>query len=261
MIKSIEVQGRTEDEAIEIALEQLGLSRDDVSVEIVETAKTGLFGLKNTPATIKVEYEVEGEDLTGEDASEDDIGKTVTEKSVPEGRKAKTVTEPSDEQCVQVKDFLTGLLKRMDIEVSLEVTKSEDAIKVTLASGDPGVLIGRRGETLDALQHLTNYAINHGNTGRVRINLDAENYRQRRSGSLENLAKRTAERVVKYRRNMTLDPMNAYERHIIHATLQDNKQVSTFSVGKDNNRRVVIAFGQSKENPEQTSTPQYKEWA
>jgi len=260
MTKSIEVQGRTEDEAIENALAQLGLSRDDVSVEIVETAKTGLFGLKSTPAIVKVEYEADGEDLTEDDLSDADTSKAGIEKRTSESKKVKQTAQPNDEQCLQVKNFLTGLLERMDIEVSLDVTKSEDAIKVTLASGDPGVLIGRRGETLDALQHLTNYAINHGNTGRVRINLDAENYRQRRSGSLENLAKRTAEKVIKYRRNMTLDPMNAYERHIIHATLQDNTQVSTFSVGKDNNRRVVIAYGQSKENPEQSGTQQYKEW-
>jgi len=259
MTKSIEVQGRTEDEAIEIALEQLGLSRDDVSVEIVETAKTGLFGLKNTPAIVKVEYEVDY-DETIEEESVTVTSKAVSEKSSSESRKAKIAVEPTQEQCGQVENFLKGLFERMDIDVSFDVTKNEDAIKVSLSSGDPGVLIGRRGETLDALQHITNYAINHGNTGRVRINLDAENYRQRRSGSLENLAKRTAEKVVKYRRNMTLDPMNAYERHIIHATLQENAHVSTFSVGKENNRRVVIAFGAGKEGTNQADTPQYKEW-
>ena len=260
MTKSIEVQGRTEEEAIEIALEQLGMSRDDVSVEIVETAKTGLFGLKNTPATVKVQYDVEEDDISVSDNDFTDNAKIETEKHVRGKEKIKATVAPSDEQCRQVDDFLSGLFKRMDIDVSFEVAKKEDAISVTLTCSDPGVLIGRRGETLDSLQHITNYAINRGNTGRVRINLDAENYRQRRSGSLENLAKRTAEKVIKYRRNMTLDPMNAYERHIIHAALQDNGNVSTFSVGKENNRRVVIAYGQNKEAPDQTGVPQYKEW-
>ena len=255
MTKSIEMQGRTEDEAIENALAKLGLSRDDVSVEIVETAKTGLFGLKNTPAIVKVQYEVDGDDPDTDEPLE-----IKADRAQSTGFKAKEIIEPNDELCENVGDFLKGLFERMDIEVGLEVTKKDSAIQVILTGSDPGVLIGRRGETLDALQHLTNYVINRNNTGRVRVNLDAENYRQRRSGSLESLAIRTAGKVIKYRRNMTLDPMNAYERHIIHAALQDHEQVSTFSVGKDNNRRVVIAYGQNKEHTEQPETPQFKEW-
>jgi len=225
MQKSIEVQGRTEEEAIESALEQLGLSRDDVSVEIIEQAKTGFLGLKNTPAVVKVLYEAK------------------------------------EERVEQVDNFLTGLFKRMDIDVSLKITEGNESINVVLTGKDPGTLIGRRGETLDAIQHLTNYVINRSVSGRIRINLDAENYRQRRNEALENLASRTAGKVVKYRRNMTLDPMNAYERHVIHSILQDNKLVSTFSVGTEPNRRVVVAFGDSKNNSDRSDTPQYREWS
>ena len=228
MLKSIEVQGRTEDEAIELALEQLGMSRDDVSVEIVEQARTGFLGLKNTPAIVKVLYEAQ------------------------------------EERTEQVDSFLTGLFKRMDVEVSLAITEKEDSINVILTGKDPGALIGRRGETLDAIQHLTNYVINRSVSGRIRINLDAENYRQRRNEALESLASRTAQKVLKYRRNMTLDPMNAYERHIIHTALQEHGSVSTFSVGSEPNRRVVIAFGGDNANPEQpeadSKSPQYREW-
>ena len=224
MLKSIEVQGRTEDEAIESALEQLGMSRDDVSVEIVEQARTGFLGLKNTPAVIKVEYEAE------------------------------------EERVGQVDAFLTGLFERMDIDVSFEITEGDGAISVILTGKDPGALIGRRGETLDAIQHLTNYVVNRSVAGRVRINLDAENYRQRRNEALENLASRTAGKVLKYRRNMTLDPMNAYERHVIHSALQEHTQVSTFSVGSEPNRRVVVAYGENNENTERTDSPQYREW-
>ncbi|MCL2628438.1 MAG: protein jag [Oscillospiraceae bacterium] len=262
MTKSIEMQGRTEEEAIENALAMLGLSRDDVSVEIIETAKTGLFGLKNTPAVVKVEYEEEGsedDDYQADDDKANDL-KASGKKSDTYRKSDRYSAPPSDELCERVDSFLKGLFERMDIPVTLEVTKAEGMVKVTLAGSDPGVLIGRRGETLDALQHLTNYAMNRSNTGRTRINLDAENYRQRRSDSLESLAQRTASKVIKYRRNMTLDPMNAYERHIIHSALQDHEQVSTYSVGKEQSRRVVIAYGQGKEQSDNSSTPQYKEW-
>ena len=225
MQKSIEVQGRTEDEAIETALEQLNMSRDDVSVEIVEQARSGFLGLKNTPAVIKVIY------------------------------------ESQDERSEQVNNFLTGLFERMDVEVSLDIKESEDSINVILTGKEPGALIGRRGETLDAIQHLTNYVINRSVLGRVRINLDAENYRQRRNEALETLASKTAGKVIKYRRNLTLDPMNAYERHVIHSALQEHQQVSTFSVGTEPNRRVVVAFGENRENTEKTDSPQFREWS
>jgi len=224
MQKSIEVQGRTEDEAIELALQQLGLSRDDVSVEIVEQARTGFLGLKNNPATVKVRYDAQEE-----------------------------LTE-------QIDKFLTGLFTRMDIDVSFDITEGDGSISVILTSKDPGALIGRRGETLDAIQHLTNYTINRNANGRVRINLDAEDYRQRRNEALENLAARTAGKVIKYRRNMTLDPMNAYERHVIHSALQEHREVSTFSVGSEPNRRVVIAYGSNAEKPGRPDSPQYREW-
>ena len=209
MIKTIEFSGKTEDEAIELALEQLNLSRDDISVEIVERAKTGFLGIKNTPAIIKVQYEAK------------------------------------DDRASSVKTFLEGLFEKMDVKAEISITETEDSIGVDLDCGDPGALIGRRGETLDAVQNLTNYVINRGSSSRIRINLDAENYRKRRNDTLESLAVRTAEKVVKYRRNLTLDSMNAYERHIIHATLQENDHISTFSVGAEPNRRVVVAYGRS----------------
>ena len=226
MLKSIEMSGRTEEEAIEAALSQLGLTRDDVSVEIVEQAKSGFLGLKNTPAVVKVLYEVK------------------------------------ENRVEKVESFLTGLLQRMDVEASVEIAESEDAISVTLTGKDPGVLIGRRGETLDAIQHLTNYVVNRGVSGRVRINLDAENYRQRRNETLGNLATRTAGKVQKYRRNMTLDPMNAYERHVIHSALQEYENISTYSVGSEPNRRIVVAYGRGNDSGEKSSAGQsnYKEW-
>ena len=207
MTKKIEVTGRTEDEAVQLALNQLGLTRDDVSVEIVERSKTGFLGLKSTPAVVRVFYEAK------------------------------------EERTERIESFLTGLFTRMSIEANVEITEGEDAINVVLTGNNPCILIGRRGETLDAIQHLTNYVVNRSVSGRVRVNLDTENYRQRRNETLEALAERVAVKTVKYRRNMTLDPMNAYERHIIHTALQDYENVTTYSVGNEPNRRVVVAFG------------------
>ena len=252
MEKSIEVSGRTEDEAIQAALEQLGLTRDDVSVEIVERSKTGFLGLKNTPAVIKVLYEAK------------------------------------EERTEQVENFLSGLFERMGVETDMEISENDGMINVALTGKSPGVLIGRRGETLDAIQHLTNYVVNRGSAGRIRVNLDTENYRQRRNETLESLAARTAGKVMKYRRNMTLDPMNAYERHIIHSALQDYENITTYSIGSEPNRRIVVAFGRKKDGDERayrdnrgsrgtsdnhersddpppqetdSNTPQYREWS
>ena len=143
----------------------------------------------------------------------------------------------------QIEVFLKGLLERMDSDaVPHAARKDEDTIRVELVGKDLGMLIGRRGETLDAIQHLANYVMNHDNSKRVRISVDAENYRGKREESLQHLAKKMAAKVVKYRKNMTLEPMNAYERHVIHATLQDVPHVTTYSTGTEPNRRVVVAY-------------------
>ena len=113
---------------------------------------------------------------------------------------------------------------------------------VDLVGENLGILIGRRGETLDAIQHLTNYAVNRGQNKRARINVDAENYRRKREESLQRLAQKVAGKVVKYRRNITLEPMNAYERHVIHAALQDMDNITTHSTGVEPNRCVVIEY-------------------
>ena len=226
MIKNIEVSGKTEDEAIELALEQLNLSRDDVSVEIVERARSGFLGLKSTPAVVKVLYEAK------EDRAE------------------------------RVMEFLSGLFERMSVEVDIKISDGDGSIEVALSGNDPGALIGRRGETLDAIQHLSNYVVNRSGSSRIRVNIDAENYRQRRNETLETLATKTAGKVLKYRRNVTLDPMNAYERHVIHSALQDRENITTYSVGNEPNRRIVVAYDRNNEGGARPDAqqPQYREW-
>ena len=121
--------------------------------------------------------------------------------------------------------------------------KAEDnTYKVELVGEDMVFLIGRRGDTLDAIQHLSNYAINRGVEGHIRINVDAEEYREKREDSLRRYARKKAQQVLKNRRRTTLEPMNAYERHVIHAALQDMENITTHSTGTEPNRRVVIEY-------------------
>ena len=143
----------------------------------------------------------------------------------------------------RIETFIKGLLEHMGSDAVPHAWKtSDDTYQVDLVGEDLGMLIGRRGETLDAIQHLTNYSINRDSNKRSRVNVDAENYRQKREESLQHLARKVAGKVVKYRRNITLEPMNAYERHVIHAALQDVPDVTTFSTGTEPNRRVVVAY-------------------
>ncbi len=147
----------------------------------------------------------------------------------------------------RIEIFLRGLLEHMGSDAVPHAVKQEDdTYQVDLVGQHLGVLIGRRGETLNAIQHITNYSVNRGNAKRVRINVDAEGYRLKREQSLQRLATKVAGKVVKYRRNMTLEPMNAYERHVIHAALQDYPDVTTYSTGTEPNRRVVVAYSRFK---------------
>lgn len=144
----------------------------------------------------------------------------------------------------KIEEYLNGLLARMGADAKAQAVKqSEERYHVELVGEHLGMLIGRRGETLDALQHLTNYTIGRGENRHLRITVDAEDYRAKREESLEHLAYKTAAKVVRYRRNWIMEPMNAYERHVIHAALQEYDGVSTYSTGSEPNRRVVVAYG------------------
>ena len=165
--------------------------------------------------------------------------KTEAPKAEP---KVYAPAEPgSVEEKIEV--FLKGLLEHMGSKaVPHAVKENDNTYMVELVGEDLGYLIGRRGDTLDALQHLANYSINRGIEGHIRINVDAESYREKREESLRRYARKKAQQVLKARRRTTLEPMNAYERHVIHATLQDTDRITTYSVGTEPNRRVVIEY-------------------
>ena len=143
----------------------------------------------------------------------------------------------------KIETFLKGLLEHMGSQAVPQAYKDDDnTYSVELVGEDLGYLIGRRGDTLDAIQHLANYSVNRGVEGHIRINVDAEAYREKREESLCRYARKKAQQVLKARRRTTLEPMNAYERHLIHATLQDVDRITTYSVGSEPNRRVVIEY-------------------
>ena len=163
----------------------------------------------------------------------------------PKAPKEPKVFAPAEAGSVEekIEKFLKGLLEQMGSQAVPHAVKGEDnTYKVELVGEDLGYLIGRRGDTLDAIQHLTNYAVNRDVEGHIRVNVDAECYREKREDSLRRYARKKAQQVLKARRRTTLEPMNAYERHVIHAALQDMENISTHSTGTEPNRRVVIEY-------------------
>ena len=286
MEKTIITKGKTIDLAIEEALNQLGLDRDSVSVQVLAQAKSGFLGFGSQLAEVQVTYEApdpkpeaprgalgaasrskpkakpEAPKAEAPKAEEPkaEAPKAEPKKEAPkaekkaepkkEAPKAEKKAEPkvyapaeagSVEEKIEV--FLKGLLEHMGSQAVPHAWKEEeDTYMVELTGEDLGYLIGRRGDTLDALQHLCNYSINRGVDGHIRINVDAESYREKREDSLRRYARKKAQQVLKAHRRTTLEPMNAYERHVIHATLQDMEKITTYSVGTEPNRRVVIEY-------------------
>ena len=277
MREFIDVTGKNEEEAISKALAQLGLDRDDVSVEVLERPKSGFLGIGSAPAKVRVSYGPEEEEVVipapkaevkAEVKAEPKTEKPQTErkpkaeKKPVEKKPVEKKTQPkaekpaapaqdlgeevNDEKAAAIRAFLTGLLEQMGSAAEIKVYLPEKGrYKVILEGQNLGALIGRRGETLDAIQQLTSYAVNRTG-GRVRVQLDAENYREKREQSLQHLAHKVAAKVVKYRRSVTLEPMNAYERHVIHTALQEVAGVTTYSTGVDPNRRVIVAYDRDK---------------
>ena len=251
MLKWIESTGKSEEAAIEAALQKLGMDRDEVSVEILERAKSGFLGIGSCPAKVKVSYEVPDEpeerpapaEITHAEAEPVKAAEPAVREEAPSP--AAPVAE--GEKAERIDAFLTGLLAQMGAEARPVIRMDENGTyQVELVGRELGGLIGRRGETLDAIQQLTGYAVNHGQSKRVRIHVDAEGYRAKREESLVRLAQKVAGKVVKYRRNVTLEPMNAYERHVIHTALQETPDITTYSIGTEPNRRTVVAYSRGE---------------
>ncbi len=296
MEKTLITTGKTIDLAIEAALTQLGLERDDVSVQVLAQAKAGFLGLGATPAKVQVTYEAPdpvpeapkvalssasrskpkaAAPVKKPEAPKQEAPKAEPKKETPkaEPKKEMPQTKPQEPKAPKaekprqpkaeapkaeprtyapaqpgsveekIETFLKGLLEHMGSKAVPHAWKEEeDTYRVELVGEDLGYLIGRRGDTLDAIQHLCNYSVKRDVEGHIRINVDAEAYREKREDSLRRYARKKAQQVLKNRRRTTLEPMNAYERHVIHASLQDMDNITTHSTGTEPNRRVVIEY-------------------
>ncbi len=296
MTKYIDVSGKTEEEAVSTGLARLGLTRDDVSVEILEMAKrTGFLNLRSTPAVVRLRYEVPDEPSPAPAAptpvpapapapaapkgsipvSKPQPAAPKKEKPAAQPRPAAAVTAPAADaqaaaaegrasaagtQQERAERYLRGLLDLMGVQADITVRERDGGgLNVELSGSGMGAVIGRRGETLDAIQHLVNYSVNRGSEKRMHISVDAENYRSKREDSLVRLAEKMAAKAVKYKRSMALEPMNSYERHVIHTALQNYQGVSTASVGVEPNRRVVVNY--ERGDAPASGKPKSREWA
>lgn len=202
----IEVSAKTVDDAITEASIKLGTTSDKIEVEVIEKGSTGFLGIKSKPAIIKAR------------------------------KKNDTVDN--------IRDFLENVFSAMNMEVTIDIKKAEDdkVYEVELSGKEMGLLIGKRGQTLDSLQYLTNLAVNKHSDGYIKVKLDTEDYRQRRKDTLENLAKNIAYKVKRTKRPVSLEPMNPFERRVIHSALQGDRYVETHSEGEEPFRHVVVTL-------------------
>ena len=205
----IEVSGKTVDDAVTEALIKLGATSDQIEYEVIEKGSAGFLGIARKEAVIKV-------------------------------RKKCTVED-------NVREFLEKVFNAMNLQVEIIIEKDEENnnIAVELKGADMGVLIGKRGQTLDSLQYLTNLAVNKQSEEYVKVKIDTEDYRKRRKETLENLARNIAYKVKRTKRPVSLEPMNPFERRIIHSALQNDKFVTTHSEGEEPYRHVVVTLKRS----------------
>ena len=245
-MKTVRITAKTVDEAVEEGLKKLGLSRAEAVIRVIEQPSSGLFGLFNKKDAV-VEVGAAGSET--EDAAEEpgenvmggDTEEVLTAKKEKRGREETPFSaEEQEEAAEEAKRFLTGVFKGMKMEVQLEKMVNEERILFNLHGEGLGILIGKHGQTLDALQYLTNLAANKNFRHHYFVLLDVEDYRQRRRQTLESLAHRLADKVKRTGEEIRLEPMSAGDRRMIHLALQNDGAVSTESDGEAPYRCVVI---------------------
>ena len=259
-----EFSAKTVDEAITKACLEFGVSSEKLEIQVIFEGSSGFFGLGAKPARIRVhkKEEILPEEPVVEKVIPVNEKKVVKEpvkeikkenpkpqeekKETAKPREEKKVVERSEEEIAAIKEdalkFLNGVFKAMELEVEMKMDykDAEGNLDIEFLGEDMGILIGKRGQTLDSLQYLTSLVVNKGRQGYIRVKLDTEDYRNRRKETLENLAKSIAYKVRKTRKPVSLEPMNPYERRIIHSALQGNRYVETYSEGNEPYRHVVV---------------------
>ncbi|MBR1703200.1 MAG: protein jag [Lachnospiraceae bacterium] len=250
----IEVSAKTLSDAITEACQKLSVTSDRLYYEVVEEGSNGFLGLGSKPYLIKaaVKEEAVEEPVLKEEKKEEkkepvkesvkEPAKPVSEKSNETAEKKQVVSDGSLEK--KAESFLKDVFHAMEIEADIQVVydPSNQAMDINLNGEDMGILIGKRGQTLDSLQYLVSLVVNKDSSDYIRVKVDTENYRQRRKETLENLAKNIAYKVKRTKRPVSLEPMNPYERRIIHSALQNDKYVTTHSEGDEPFRRVVVTL-------------------
>ncbi len=247
---TIEKKAKSVEEAVAEALSELGINKDDAVIEIVQEPSKGFLGLGAKEAVVKVSAKQTGENGTKtETAAASPAPETVVQAEEPEADDAEETVKAEDVELVysdespaeNAKRFISDILNAMGLEVNVTAELVDDVVKVNLDGENMGIVIGKRGDTLDSLQYLTSLVVNRASEGYIKISIDTENYREKRSEALEALAQRLAAKVARTGKKFTLEPMNPYERRIIHSSLQDNEDVTTYSIGQEPYRKVVIA--------------------
>ncbi len=223
-----EFKAKTVDEAVTVASVELGITSDKLDYEVIEKGSSGFLGIGAKQAVIKARKK------------EEEVVEEVETSNITSEKKKASVSNA--EIVKKTDEYLAKLFKAMDIEteVTIDFDEENNNMNINLEGSEMGILIGKRGQTLDALQYLISLFVNKESEAYVRVKLDTENYRARRKDTLENLAKNIAFKVKRSRRSVTLEPMNPYERRIIHSALQNDKYVATRSEGEEPYRKVVV---------------------
>ena len=231
----IEFTGKTVDDAITEACQKFTITSDRLEYEVVEKGTAGIFGFAAKPAVIKARvFDPNAPKEEKKAPSPEAVKEDKTEKT-EETASAAAVAPATDP-----KEFLGKIFDAMNMKVDVSVEMNENEMDINLSGDDMGVLIGKRGQTLDSLQYLTSIVVNKGRKEYIRVKVDTENYRSRRKETLENLAKNLAYKAKRTKNPVSLEPMNPYERRIIHSALQNDKYVTTHSEGEDPFRKVII---------------------
>jgi spoIIIJ-associated protein len=235
-----EKSAKNKEAAIEAALEELGAKREEVEIEVLDEGSKGFLGLGARDArvkvTIKEEFVPQQEKIAPSAKTESN---PMPKKDVPKKDAPKKESLGSPEE--DAKKFLSDIFSAMQLDVNIESKMEEDTVSIDLSGDNMGIVIGKRGDTLDSLQYLTSLVVNQRNEDYIKVSIDTENYREKRTDALLALSARLAEKVTKSGKKFTLEPMNPYERRVIHSSLQDSETVTTYSVGSEPYRKVVIA--------------------
>ena len=235
---SMEKSAKNKEAAIEAALKELGAAREDVDIEVLDEGSKGFLGIGARDARVRVTLKK----AQSEEAAPAQTSAPVRESKKEERPKKESLGGPEED----AKKFLGDIFSAMNLDVSIDAKMDEQSISIDLAGENMGIVIGKRGDTLDSLQYLTSLVVNQRSEDYIKVSIDTENYREKRTEALLALSNRLAEKVTKTGKKFTLEPMNPYERRIIHSNLQDSETVTTYSVGAEPYRKVVIAPKNSK---------------